>query len=183
MTRYQMLDNIRAHSVMVARVAWYLAGRLNAGGAQLNSDVVLAAALLHDIGKTACLRDGGNHAALGRTICQEHGYHELADIVNEHVVLLLGVPIGQVGEKELVYYADKRVTHDQIVSLDERLDYILSTYGNGEAARHQAIRENFAVCCQIEKRIWDDLSDEPDSLAPAVMSRPVPFAQSEWEYS
>ena len=45
--------------------------------------------------------------------------------------------------KEIVYYADKRVKHDEIVDLDMRLEYILDRYGLGDPRRHRAIENNF----------------------------------------
>jgi uncharacterized hydantoinase/oxoprolinase family protein len=64
-------------------------------------------------------------------------------------------------EKEIVYYADKRVNHDQVVSLEERLSYILDRYGLNNIVRCQAIKKNYALCQELEKRMFSYLSFEP----------------------
>jgi len=91
MDEYAMLENIRAHSLMVARVAQVLHQRL-ADSSKTNStvpsgDLVLAGALLHDIAKTPCLENRCDHARQGRDICLELGYPEVAEVVREHVIL------------------------------------------------------------------------------------------------
>jgi len=168
MRQYAMLDNIRNHSIMVARIAEYLAATLNAAGESLSVPLAVSAALLHDIGKTQCLGNDNDHALLGREICLSHRYTELAPIVREHVVLQNGMPANGLSEKEIVYYADKRVTHDSIVNLEDRLAYILERYGNNDQRRHRAIERNFVICQQIEARIFTKLSISPGAMAGAV---------------
>ena len=171
-----MLDNIRAHSIMVTRVAQALLQGL-AGSPKENviipSDkLVLAGALLHDIAKTPCLKNRCDHAKRGRDICLELGYPAVAEVVREHVVLtefsIARYDKGYFLAKELVYYADKRVRHDEIVSIEERLEYILERYGNNDAKRHSLIRENFEQCRQLEMFIFSAIETTADSLQTAV---------------
>ena len=168
MQQYAMLDNIRDHSVMVARIAEFLVVRLTAAGENLSLPLAVSAALLHDIGKTQCLHNDGDHALLGRDICLAHRYTELAPIVGEHVILKEGVPASGLSEKEIVYYADKRVTHDMIVDLDDRLAYILARYGKNDERRHLAIERNFSVCRQIERILFGRLTISPAAVAEEV---------------
>ena len=72
--KYDMLANIRAHSMVVANVATRLAKRAKRLGLPVNVEAVRASALLHDLAKTWCLRHGGSHAELGATwVVQETG--------------------------------------------------------------------------------------------------------------
>jgi len=176
MHQYGMLENIKEHSIMVARVADYLASGLIAAGKEISMPLIVAGALLHDIGKTPCLYTDEDHAGLGREICETHRYHELAPIVGEHVVLKNGVPRFELREKQIVYYADKRVNHDRIVSLEQRLDYILERYGNADPRLYRAIERNFLVCKEIEQRIFSHLEGDPQDLAIAVFSRQASFS-------
>ena len=57
--------------------------------------------------------------------------NEIAPIVGEHVRLKNYHLNGAFSEKEVVYYADKRVKHDRVVTLKERQDYIIERYGTG----------------------------------------------------
>ncbi len=158
MAHYRMLDNIKAHSIMVARVARLLAGNL--AGTELDMDLVIAGALLHDIAKTQCLYSNRSHALEGEEIVLRHGFDELAEIVAEHVVLGRTTP-GIIVEKQIVYYADKRINHDQVVSLEERLAYILDRYGRDNPTRHEMIMINFVKCQALEKEIFSYLSFAP----------------------
>jgi uncharacterized protein len=164
MELYDMLPNIRDHSIAVAGVAEIITNGLNAAGHYLSLDTIIAGALLHDIGKTACLDNDDDHAAKGLEICLAHNLEMIADIVAEHVILKNYDPANDFSEKEIVYYADKRVNHDQVVSLEERLNYILERYGKNNEIRCRAIRENYALCRELEKRMFSLLTFAPSDL-------------------
>lgn len=164
MDQYRMLENIKAHSVVVAKVAELVARGLQQAGFPVSLDKTVAAALLHDIAKTACLNCNDDHAQKGMDICLHHGLDEIAAIVGEHVILKNGVPAECCSEKEIVYYADKRVLHDRVVSLDDRLDYIIERYGNDDPSRCQAIRKNFDHSRRIEEKLFARLVWRPDEV-------------------
>ena len=174
--RYEMLDNIRDHSIMVARVAGSLAHGLRQGGraaAPLPDPAeVTAGALLHDIAKTMCLKASCNHAETGRQICIDLGYPEIGEIVAEHVVLRIFAADrysrGLFGAKELVYYADKRVLHDRMVPLSSRLDYILERYGEGDPVRQGYIRLNFQRTLDLEQLLFRFLDFTPENVVPRM---------------
>lgn len=170
MLQYHMLPNIKDHSIVVARVAEIITEGLIEAGHDLSLKTVIAGALLHDIGKTACLVNDDDHAVKGFEICLEHNLHAIADIIAEHVILKTYAPENDFSEKEIVYYADKRVNHDQVVSLEERLDYILERYGMNNKARCRAIRRNYARCQDLETRMFDFLRFEPADIADLIMT-------------
>lgn len=163
MEQYAMLPNIREHSLMVGRVAGLIGSELARAGRGLSQELIVTGALLHDIAKTASLERELRHDELGREICLRHGFDELAEIVAEHVVLKKGVP-ENCTEKEIVYYADKRVLHDAVVTLETRLDYIIHRYGNGDEGLHVRIRQNFAQAHAIEARLFAELDFSPAEL-------------------
>lgn len=154
---HSMFSNIREHSFTVSRVADAILEKL-----QLHikkdklppKNLIIAGALLHDIAKTDCIQNGGDHAKLGGEICEQLGYPEIAEIVREHVWLVEFSPKRYQKSiflaKELINYADKRVLHDKIVSLSARLDYILERYGNNDPARYSLIKKNFLQCQELE---------------------------------
>jgi uncharacterized protein len=164
--QHHMLPNIKDHSIMVARVAYIItSGLIAAGHHELSLDKVIAGALLHDIGKTACLENDDDHAARGYDICLTHNLESIADIVAEHVILKNYVLDNGVSEKEIVYYADKRVNHDQVVSLEDRLAYILERYGLNNQVRYLAIKKNYALCQGLEKYMFAELPFAPQDIA------------------
>jgi putative nucleotidyltransferase with HDIG domain len=172
MDRYRMLDNIRDHSIIVARISALLAEAAGRAGLDISLPLVVSAALLHDIGKTACLDNGCDHADLGRDICLAHGFTELAGIVGEHVQLRDNhLPL--ITESEIVFYADKRVTHDQVVSLDGRHEYILARYGNNDPDRLTTIRSNCRKWWDLEKAIFAILPFGPGEVGGLIDADPA----------
>ncbi len=171
MDEHTMLTNIREHSFVVARVAEAILQKLQIKTihADLPSiNLVVAGALLHDIAKTRCLKEGCDHAKVGGDICDLHGYPEISEIVREHVWLVDFSPTRYRRSiffaKELIYYADKRVLHDQIVNLSARLDYILERYGNNDAVRHSLIKKNFHQCQELENWLCHSAGCSPEEL-------------------
>jgi uncharacterized protein len=164
MDAYRMLDHIRAHSVIVAKVACLIAQGLCQARIDISVKTTTAGALLHDIGKTASLKSGGDHSEIGRQICLEHHLDEIAPIVGEHVRLKDYSLNGNYSEKEIVFYADKRVNHDQVVSLNERLAYILERYSRGQKQLSEAIKKNFSLCSQVQEKLFRKLSFSPEDL-------------------
>ena len=160
-----MPEHIRTHSLKVAQVAELLARLLAEQGAPVKVELVTAGAMLHDIAKALCLDGSCDHARVGGDICREHGYSELAPLVEEHVILKRGFT-GSYGEREIVYYADKRVRHDQVVSLEERRDDIISRYAANDPPRQEEIYQNFLICRQVEEHLFSSLPLKPRELSP-----------------
>ena len=180
MDKYRMLPHIRAHSFVVARIAHLIAKGLKGSGIKISLDKTLAGALLHDIGKIESFTSRQDHSEIGKRICMEYGLDEIANIVGEHVRLKKCDLTGFYSEKEIVYYADKRVNHDRIVGLQERLAYILERYGRNEEDLCKRIKKNFEHCEMIEKKLFRRLSFGPESLAEKVeneTSRKLLFLQ------
>jgi putative nucleotidyltransferase with HDIG domain len=135
MEAHAMLPNIREHSFRVMQVADRLGQALTAAGFKLHLPLISTGALLHDIGKTACLGTTDNHAQLGADILASLGYPELAQVVMEHVRLNDEAADSRpLREAEIVNYADKRVLHTQVVTLAERFADLKRRYGRTPAA-------------------------------------------------
>ena len=164
MEQYGMLDNIKAHSIMVQRIATIIGQGLKRAGMDISLEKIAAGALLHDIGKTLCLNTGDDHEAKGREICLQNHLDEIADIVGEHVRLKDYHLDSPVSEKEIVYYADKRVNDDMVVSLEERLKYLIRRYAKNMKHVSQRIRDNFQLCKAVEKKLFSKLDFRPEDL-------------------
>ena len=164
MERYSMLENIRAHSIMVQKIATLLAVSLREAGENLHVETVTAGALMHDIAKSLCLHSKEDHAAKGAEICLENDLEEIAGIVGEHIRLKNFEKTAAISEREVVYYADKRVNHDTIVSLNDRLGYLLAQYGRNEEWICERIRDNFRQCREVERKLFKKLAFAPEGL-------------------
>ena len=62
------------------------------------------------------------------------------------------------------------MNHDRIVSLQERLTYILERYGRSRPAVCERIRANFEVCRQVEMKLFGSLAFGPEDLAEEVQA-------------
>lgn len=160
--KYDMLENIRRHSFMVAHLATWLAKRAFELGFPVNVENCRAAGLLHDIAKSWCVKNGGSHAMLGASwVVQETRHFGIAQGVMLHVHWPWQLPQGRdiCCLPIFIIYADKRVRHDQCVTLKERFDDLITRYGRTEAAR-QGIRQSCQQARQIEAALsrqlqWD----------------------------
>ena len=159
-----MLDNIKAHSIVVKKIASLIGQGFRDAGLEISMEIVTAGALMHDIGKTLCLSSGGDHASKGKEICLQNNLDEIAEIVGEHVILNKYKPDGPVCEKEIIYYADKRVNHDKVVSLEERLEYLIERYAGNQEDLSRLIKENFDLCKDVEEKLFRRLKFKPEDL-------------------
>lgn len=164
MAKYGMLSHIREHSLLVRDVALHVGTALVEAGFGLHLDLLEAGALLHDLGKTACLGTSINHAEWGAQVLHDAGYPEVAQVVREHIVLQAnGGEPRFIREAEVVNYADKRVLHTRVVTLEDRFADLMERYGTTDEAQRRiaGLREKAQ---QLEAKLFARLSVEPADL-------------------
>jgi putative nucleotidyltransferase with HDIG domain len=166
MAEHSMLPNIVLHSKQVMRVSIAITDNLK-DGISINRDIVIAAALLHDITKTRSLETRERHAVSGGALLRELGFRRVAGIVEQHVILRNLNLEGKLEEVEIVYYADKRVMHDKIVTIDERVHDLIKRYSTGEEIRDQILKNKVQVLA-VERKIAGfmkmDIQDALDKI-------------------
>jgi len=165
-----MMDHIVDHSCQVCRVAVFLTDHLIQNGEHLNRELIRAAAMLHDITKTRSFETGENHARTGGDLLTERGYPDVGDIIRQHVTLDSDIGSCPPGEAEIVNYADKRVRHDKIVSLDQRMAYILTRYGKSPQHRKR-IQKLWRESIRLEQKIFKQLPFQPGECCPKAPVR------------
>lgn len=163
MRRHNMRKNIVRHSICVRDVAVFIAARLVTAGHKLDMKLVEAAALLHDITKTQCLSTGERHSETGQRMLEAMGYHRVGQVVGNHVRLHGGYDPEQITENEVVNYADKRVMHHRIVSLDERYDDLRKRYGANDEAM-AFLKQMEDETRELERKIFARLNAEPSTV-------------------
>ncbi len=144
---------------MVRRVALVLGASLVRRGHALNLSLVEMAALLHDISKMECVGTGRDHALMGQEFLSTHGYPLVADVVGQHVRLRSMA----LNEAMVVNYADKRVMHERVVSLDRRFVDLMTRYGIDEARRERILLHH-RDCTRIEEIISEHCDVDLDGL-------------------
>ncbi len=117
--KYLLPEQKRVHVGLVMRVAMFLAAKLTQE--TINTELLQAAALLHDIDKAVPRLDGEKHPDTAVRILREEGMGEIADVVVTHPLHAILDPAisPKTWEQKLLYLADKMVKYD-IVGVDER---------------------------------------------------------------
>src|SRR3989344_6675190 len=119
-------DNIIAHTKKVCEFSLKVCGELEERGIKVNKDLVAAAALLHDIKKL----DSGEHEIEGAKYIESLGYPEVGNLIKKHGLKhsFKDEFMPKTWEEKIIFYSDKRVKNDKIVSIDERFEYIMQRY-------------------------------------------------------
>ena len=155
MAEVSLAPAIVRHSIAVKKVALEFADRLERNGVEVDRRLISAAALLHDIMK---LDAEFCHGIEGGEFLRGKGFHEVASVVEKHCLSNVSEPnlAPSTVEDKLLVYADLRVNHGKMVSLDERFEYLRERYGlSPERFQHW-----FDVAKGIERDLFSDRSEE-----------------------
>jgi len=182
---HRVPSHIVRHSLTVAKLAVFLAERLKEKGVPVDVNLIDRTCLLHDIFRICELKksDYGKSeqeiAHRGKAKLHRIKSHEDAayDLLKEkYPVLALTVKKHRYSslldekerpttwEEKLVYYADKRVMHDRIVPLKERLEEAHKR--NAPPCRRKA-RRNIdtakidGLIYKLEKEIFEEVGLDP----------------------
>ena len=165
MAKYSMLPNIVEHSIQVMHVSLAITDNLKRG-VSVNRDMVVAAALLHDITKTRSLVTKERHDTSGGELLRELGFPLIAEIVEQHVIIQNINLQGRLEEREIVYYADKRVLHDTIVTIDERVHDLIQRYGC-----ENRILQNKNQVLTVERKIASFMKIDIDQAIQVIVGK------------
>ena len=136
------------HSRLVAEVAQRIAFALVHGGVALNEDLVLAGALLHDLAKGQ-----PEHASVGATILRSMDFPQAATVVSSHTDLDFD---GRLDESAVVYLADKLVSGERPVTIDQKFEAALRRSSDDPVAL-EAVQNRMAtakaVALAVETRV------------------------------
>jgi uncharacterized protein len=158
--KMDMPHHIRRHSLMVAEVAMLLGKHLNRNSSKLDLHLIEAAALLHDIGKQQSLEKGGDHAILGARMLDGIVHPAIARIVSEHIWLEPSHVEEPLTESVIVNYSDKRVRHDEIVSVEDRYHDLIARYAKSNAQQQQLLAK-LNLYFELEDKIFSHLHIAP----------------------
>lgn len=178
--------HVRRHCMQVGLVGELLAKALREAGKEVDVDLVRQGGLVHDFVRVVDFKEldealgtpedravwamlrarymGRHHADVGADILRERNEHALADVVARHAtgkILTQGGPNSW--ESKLVFYADKRVTHDRIVPLKERIAEGWKRHFGGRPKTREEQEIDRAIH-QLEKEIFAPLKITPDDV-------------------
>jgi putative nucleotidyltransferase with HDIG domain len=148
---WDLPENVRRHSKTVAQSAYHLAVMLRNKGVQVDPILTQRGGLLHDIDKISTLQQTGAHGQAGADFLEAQGYPALAEIVREHIMSSILHPKADqlAWEVKLVYFCDKLVEGDQLVTFDQRLDALSERYPHYRETMERAAAHVWALGDQI----------------------------------
>ena len=126
-------DNIIAHSKQVCNVALKIIDLLEKKRIKVNKNLAAAGALLYDVKKLS----QNDHVIEGYEFIKSLGFQEVAEVMKKHGLYNLDKDefVPKTWEEKIVFYADKRVKGNKIVSVDERFEYIKQRYKKDNVER------------------------------------------------
>ena len=180
---YKVPDNIKEHCIKVEEVSIFLAENLKKEGVEISVELASRAALLHDMFKMITITDFGSgpHKDAGITTEQVEFWKDMqtkfpnmyegdvAFIIFKDLYPLLAKSVKNAGnpkldeytiEEGVVHYADWRVFQNEIIPLQERLDYLQERY-----PRDKSIWDTYVnKIRKLEARIFKQLPFEATEL-------------------
>ena len=119
-------DNIIAHLRAVCDFSMKVCDILEKRNIKVKRELVAAAALLHDIKKL----EPGEHELEGAKYIESLGYPEVAMLIKKHGLKHCHEEEfrPRTWEEKIIFYSDKRVNGNKVVSVDDRFEYIKQRY-------------------------------------------------------
>ena len=194
LAEYHVPVHIVSHSKAVAKLAVFLANRLNENGASIDVTLLDRACLLHDLLRVHDFKESDfnrfeqnlpeeekakwqqmrakykaiSHEDAAYDILKEK-YPALALTIKRHryMALLDEKDRPDTWEEILLYYADKRVMHEKIVSLKERLaeGHKRNVFLHGTEAQSKINTGKVdPMIEEMEKEIFEKIGLDPDEV-------------------
>jgi HD superfamily phosphohydrolase YqeK len=191
LAEYHVPPHIVTHSQTVAKLAVFLAQRLNENGAAINVTALEGACLLHDLLRVHDFKES-DYSRFEHDLPTEKKAkwqrlrakyksipHELAayDILKDkypstaltikrhrYMALLDEKDRPETWEEKLLYYADKRVMHDKIMPLKQRLaeGHKRNVHLHGSAAQSKVNTSKVdPLIYKMEKEIFEKIRLDP----------------------
>lgn len=185
--------HVRAHQKQVAKVALQCGKALIAKNILINLSLLNTAALLHDMARICDFFDldkskfqeeitdekwnkwldlrhqfkGMHHADIAAGALLEDGFNKTAELIRLHNSLSILEESEKFGVLEIaiLYYADKRVKHDEVVSLAERFRDGRERYGNQDDKNEkERYREVELKTMKLEKQLFALVDIKPEDI-------------------
>ena len=138
-------NNIISHTKKIFEFSLKVCEALDGKGIKVNKNLVAAAALLHDIKKL----EPGEHEIEGAKYIESCGYPEVAVLIKKHGLRHSDeeefMPV--TWEEKIIFYSDKRVKNERVVSIDDRFEYIKQRY------KREDVEKEIKLAKDIEKEL------------------------------
>ena len=176
--------HVRAHCLQVARIGRLLAEKLSEKGENVDPELVCEAGLVHDFIRIVDFKDipadlgtpedhlvwnrirqtySGHHADIGAEILEEMNEPVLAEIIRKHKHTAITTDPPTTWEEKIICYADKRVTHGDIVDMKDRLDEGFARHFPGEEVPQEEIERRKKIDA-LEEELFNKIDLSPEDV-------------------
>ncbi len=185
--------HVREHCAQVTDVAMQVAQAYITKGIIVNADLLYAAGMLHDLCRLCDFKElkrdwfreevsdqkwqlwqiqhkehkGQHHADIVSEYLKEKGFLETAEVIRMHKSTnIVKEPEGYDSlEKKILYYADKRVKHTEVVSLSERFRDGKERYGKYNAPKEQELFDQVELkTIELERELFSRIDLKPTDI-------------------
>ena len=164
--RYRYPDWLEKHSRIVGAIAGALVSARHRAASKIDSDAVVLAAYLHDVGRSPLLAgDPRDHNILSGLVLAAEGLGQCVELARRHAIYTVLDPdlAPRTAEEKLVYVADRR-GGQSVESLEAR--------AQDTARRNRTYATEIAraipLAKEIEREVFADVSFGPDELAERI---------------
>lgn len=184
---YCLPENVREHNRQVTKVADLIASKFNEKGHLVDSQLVHSAAMLHDIARPIDVTDFSEFSEGCTTLWKDlkkrfqhvrhpeaaylllkDTYPEVAKVIRKHAykaIISYDPEIRPLTrEEKIVTYADKRVTHTDIVSLNERFEEGHKRWQKEPHYDPDLVQELDNKYFELEKELFSKIDIEPEQI-------------------
>jgi len=163
---YELPQYKRIHCDMVGKIALCIARKINKKrlGVSVNEQLLVAAALLHDIDKTIKKLPGEHHPDAGVRILEKEGMSEVAEIVRTHPLhMICDEKKGpKTIEQQILFIADK-MTKQECIGLDKR--FLLWKNEDKEEIAQNILNESYPKVIALRDAILKKAGITEEELA------------------
>lgn len=195
---YATPKHIQNHCGQVTKVAMYIAKKMKKKGIKIDLQNLKISALLHDLlrvcdiqnfhvktfGKTNSrekkiwLKIREKYGKMGHEeaayrILKEKGEKTIGEIIRKHKfsTLLSAATAPKTWEEKLLYYSDKRVIHERITTINERLHDGRIRYAKTPEEEKKS-RSIESKLLELEREIFKIIGEHPDNLIKKIIDAP-----------
>ena len=185
--------HVRKHIKQVTNVAMKIADNYLKQGEIINLNLLYSGAMLHDVARVCDFYEldkkhfveeitdekwsrwedlrkthkGLHHADIASKFFADLGYTKTANLIYIHKsrVIALEPELLNTIEKKILFYADKRVKHDEIVTLSERFKDGWERYGiHDDKQTRKLFEEVEERTFELEKELFEGLGISPEEI-------------------
>ena len=184
MDKFKTPIGVRKHSEVVNKVAVFLAKKLRAAGVDIDINMVDAASFLHDFVRQLNFYsfEGAkqeevavwrplkeiyshmDHADVAAELLKNK-YPKIGEIIAKHGCQAIHNDETETWEEKVVAYADRRVIHNKIVSVDERFEDVRIRHEEFYVKSGLDPQKEKKIILKLEKSIFRKLKFKPEELA------------------